>query len=409
MYCTRRMRNRRSGRSKRGGETNEKKAIKIALGITPETQMGTEDQQKLFFAKLRDPVLMARVLGSWNTLADGDMSLYKEKDGVFIRKIGVDGKYVLSRRQQELADEFMKSSRFDNTFKTGHPDRRIFYTALINSLRTPKYMENLVEEIEKEKQIVKNVSAALSSNTPDVAGVAGVEQQKPTRVSTVAALRADRSKAQPELRETTDAAGVGVGSTTVLPRNAYKGIGASAKVVEPKEILIPDWKKGVLESRRKKAEAGAAAAQAAAAEAEAAAAQAAAAEAEKQRQAAEAEKQRQAGQDEAAAATAAQAKQAAAAAAAQSEESEGEEDESKGEEEAAGVLGATEAQRKLDAAAAAHAAQLKKRLEESEAIKEVSSGGSRRRHRRSHRRSNKKSRKGRKTRKSHRRHKGGRR
>ena len=224
MYRTRRMRNRRSGRSKRGGESHEKKGIKIALGITPETRMVTDEERKTFKKKLLNPTIMGEILTTWDSLLDD--SVYDD-DGN--RKTGNDKLYVLSPRQQELANEFMKSSAWDRTFKTGHADRQTFYRTLITDLRTPDYLGNLTTKIESDTDQFKEISVAqraydsAMTNSTDTA--AQVDQHQSSRRSVVVPKTAQN--VQSAIRETNYVDGVG--SDAVSPKDAYKGMGASAK------------------------------------------------------------------------------------------------------------------------------------------------------------------------------------
>ena len=269
MYRTRRMRNRRSGRSKRGGETSEKKAIKIALGITPETQIDAathSTQRAELFEKLKDPEIMGEILNTWNSLLDD--SVYDETTNPPQRKVGKDKLYVLSPRQQELASEFMGSSGLGRFFKTGHPDRKTFYSALITALRTPNYLKDLKQKLEdstaqyteigeaRRQYISAKANQANQDYAP--AGVTGVEQ--PSMRKSAAAIRAAQNDQQ-EIHKTTDAA-AGVSSAAVLPKYNYNRMGASAKVVEMKESPQQEFERKKAERAEKAAAAAEAAAEA---------------------------------------------------------------------------------------------------------------------------------------------------
>ena len=382
MYRTRRMRNRRSGRSKRGGETNEKKAIKIALGITPETQIDPATHSKeraALFAKLNDPVVMQEILNTWDSLSDD--SVYNEADQ---RYVGRDLLYVLTPRQQELASEFMGSSGLGRFFKTGHPDRKTFYTALIKALRTPDYLVKLKKKIEDDTSQFKEIGAAHKQYLDTVnlvnapAGVEQQQQQPHKRISAVATRVAREAKQ--DIHETTDAdSSTGVSSTAVFHKNP------SPKQVVTKQVAnddsagsMPPWKLELLKKKQ--------------------------AAAERQRQEVEAERQRLAA--------------AAAAEAAAKAEAEAKPVIADNAAEVTAAAKAAEPPLIVDATAAAagqaapagQAALAGQAAIAPPALLDIfEAGKSRRRHRRSHRRSNKKSRKGRKTRKSRRRHHRGRR
>ena len=262
MYRTRRMRNRRSGRSKRGGETIEKKGIKLALGITPETRMVTDEERKAFNNKLLNPEIMGQVYATWDRL--GGESVYNDKGE---RKLTSSGKYELSRAQQKLKDEFGRGSTLGRWF-TKHPERVPFYDNLFKALETPDYMEKLVEKIEANRKLRNDVSSAMNSyDAPSAGPSAGVEQQ-PMRKS-AAEMRAERND-QPEIRKTTDAdAAAGVGSAAVLKMSMR-----SPQVVKMKETPQQEFDRKKAERAEK---AAAAAAEADRQRQEAAAAEAAAA------------------------------------------------------------------------------------------------------------------------------------